>query len=81
MSELQYIFNKNRLSDDVPAQSDSIPLINYYFTLCICFTLCSMAWFSYMNHLKEIKFLPERLHSFILKYLSQNENYEKSIYF
>ena len=49
---LAFAVFKLRLSDDVPAQSDSIPLINIYFTLCISFSLASMIWFSiYENYL------------------------------
>ena len=43
---LSFAVFKLRLSDDVPVQSDSIPLINVYFTLCISFSLASMVWFS-----------------------------------
>jgi hypothetical protein len=40
---------KLRLSDDVPVQSDSIPLINIYFTTCMAFSLSAMFWFSIVN--------------------------------
>ena len=49
---------KLRLSDDVPVQSDSVPLINIYFTLCMMTALCAMLWFSLMNILRENKKLP-----------------------
>ena len=45
----------------VPEQSDSIPLINVYFTICITFSLCSMIWFSIINFLKERKSLPNSI--------------------
>jgi len=50
---LAFAVFKLRLSDDVPAQSDSIPLINIYFTLCISFSLASMIWFSIIEYLKD----------------------------
>ena len=49
---LSFAVFKLRLSDDVPVQSDSIPLINVYFTLCISFSLASMIWFSVLNLIK-----------------------------
>ncbi len=52
---------KLRLSDDVPVQSDSIPLINIYFTGCMSFSLSAMIWFSIMNILKENKVVPKWL--------------------
>jgi nicotinic acetylcholine receptor, invertebrate len=42
---------KLRLSDDVPVQSDSVPLINIYFTVCMSFSLAAMIWFSLRNYL------------------------------
>jgi len=50
-------------------QSDSIPLINVYFTLCTSFSLFSMIWFSIVNHLRERKQLPICLRYLILKYV------------
>jgi len=49
---------KLRLSDDVPVQADSVPLINIYFTLCMSFSLTAMVWFSIMNLLRERKKVP-----------------------
>lgn len=49
---------KKRLSDDVPVQSDSVPLVNIYFTLCMSFSLIAMIWFSYMNLLRLRKRVP-----------------------
>ncbi len=55
-----HLTKKNsRLSDDVPVQSDSIPLINIYFTVCMGFSLSAMIWFSIMNMLKENKKVPK----------------------
>lgn len=59
---------KLRLSDDVPVQSDSIPLINIYFTGCMSFSLSAMIWFSLMNIYKEKKQVPKKLRNFILNY-------------
>ncbi len=58
-----------RLSDDVPVQSDSIPLINIYFTLCMSFSLSAMIWFSLMNIYKEEKKIPRLVRIVVLKYL------------
>ncbi len=49
----------------MPVQSDSIPLFNVYFTLCIIFSLCSLFWFSLANNLRERKNLPKCLYMFI----------------
>ena len=64
---LSFAVFKLRLSDDVPVQSDSIPLINVYFTLCISFSLASMVWFSVLNLIKEEKCLNKTLRIFIIK--------------
>ena len=67
---LSFAVFKLRLSDDVPVQSDSIPLINVYFTLCISFSLASMVWFSFLDYMKERKKpLAKWLRVFVLKYL------------
>jgi hypothetical protein len=58
---------KLRLSDDVPVQSDSVPLINIYFTLCMTTSLIAMIWFSFMNILKENKKVP-----FLIRFLVVN---------
>ncbi|CAF0711272.1 unnamed protein product [Brachionus calyciflorus] len=66
---LSFSVFKLRLSDDVPVQSDSVPLINVYFTLCMTFSLTAMIWFSIVNLLKEKKHLPEFCRIFVIKYL------------
>ena len=67
---LSFAVFKLRLSDDVPAQSDSIPLINIYFTLCISFSLASMIWFSSFEYLTDrTKPLSKKTRNFILNYL------------
>ena len=67
---LSFAVFKLRLSDDVPAQSDSIPLINIYFTLCISFSLASMIWFSTFEYLTDrTKPLSKKTRNFILNYL------------
>lgn len=60
---------KLRLSDDVPVQSDSIPLINIYFTLCMSFSLTAMIWFSIINKLKEFKHVPKFLRFIVINYI------------
>ncbi|RNA21549.1 neuronal acetylcholine receptor subunit alpha-10-like [Brachionus plicatilis] len=66
---LSFSVFKLRLSDDVPVQSDSIPLINIYFTLCMTFSLTAMVWFSIVNLLKERKKVPDFCKMLVLKYL------------
>lgn len=66
---LTFAVFKLRLSDDVPVQSDSIPLINIYFTLCISFSLTSMIWFSILNNIRERKKISKKLINFILNYI------------
>lgn len=50
---LSFSVFKLRLSDDVPAQSDAIPLINIYFVGCMAFALSAMVWFFLMHCLRE----------------------------
>ena len=42
----------NRLSEQVPVTSDSIPLISVYYIICFFFSLTSMVWFAFLNNLK-----------------------------
>jgi hypothetical protein len=42
----------NRLSEQVPVSSDSIPLISVYYIVCFFFSLTSMVWFAFLNNLK-----------------------------
>jgi len=53
----------------VPPQSDCIPLINIYFSLCIVFSLVSMVWFSIVNILIEEEKLPKLLEGISIYYL------------
>ena len=57
----------NRLSDDVPSQSDSIPLFNVYFTGCMVFSLCSIIWFNQLNIYSTKKELSKVCRCFILQ--------------
>jgi nicotinic acetylcholine receptor len=76
---LAFAVFKLRLSDDVPVQSDSIPLINYYFTICITFSLSSMIWFSIVNSFREKKKLPKLIKYFIIKYVNLFYSQDKEI--
>jgi hypothetical protein len=60
---------KLRLSDDVPVQSDSVPLVNIYFTICMSFSLAAMIWFSCVNLLKENKRVPKIIRTLVLNYI------------
>jgi len=67
---LTFAVFKLRLSDDVPSQSDTIPLINIYYFVCMSFSLASMIWFSMVNYLKQRdKPLTKMSRYIILKYL------------
>jgi len=66
---LSFAVFKLRLSDDVPVQSESIPLINVYFILCILYSLSSMVWFSLLNNLKEQKPLSNFFRQFLIQYV------------
>lgn len=66
---LSFSVFKLRLSDDVPVQSDSIPLINVYFTLCMSFALSAMIWFSLRNILVENKHIPNWIRYLIFNYI------------
>ena len=66
---LSFSVFKLRLSDDVPVQSDSIPLINIYFTLCMTFSLTAMIWFSIMNLMRENKRVPKCIRYLVLNYI------------
>ncbi len=60
---------KLRLSDDVPVQSDNIPLINIYFTMCMTFSLSAMVWFSIMNRCREKNRVPKFVRFIVLNYI------------
>lgn len=67
------MFNKIilfRQNEDVPSQSDVLPLINVYFHLCMLFSLSAMIWFSIINKLKEKKYLPKKLQYLIVYFFS-----------
>jgi hypothetical protein len=66
---LSFSVFKLRLSDDVPVQSDSIPLINVYFTLCMSTSLTAMIWFSLKNILKENKQVPSVVRYIVTNYI------------
>ena len=53
----------------MPVQSDTIPLINVYFTLCMGFSLSAMIWFSVMNLLREHKKVPKFFRFIVLNYI------------
>jgi hypothetical protein len=72
---LSFAVFKLRLSEDVPVQSDSIPLINVYFSLCIFFSLLSMIWFSAYNYMKDSKLIfGAKIRSLILKRINLTNN-------
>lgn len=56
-----------RLNDDVPSQSDTMPLFNIYFLGCMFFSLFAMIWFFLMNILNEEKELSNCLRCSVLK--------------
>lgn len=58
-----------RLNDDVPSQSDTMPLFNIYFLGCMFFSLFAMIWFFLMNILNEEKELSNCLRFFVTKVL------------
>ena len=62
---LAFSVYKLRLSDDVPVQSDIIPLINIYFISCMFFSLSAMVWFSLKNIMIENQKCPTKLKYFV----------------
>ena len=64
------IFSKLRLSNDVPAQSDYVPLVHIYFTLCMAFSLTTLIWFSILNKLKAMKNISDCYRRIPILYLS-----------
>ena len=60
---------KLRLSDDVPVQSDNIPLINIYFTVCMTFSLSAMIWFSIINRFREKNQVPKYIRFIVVNYI------------
>jgi hypothetical protein len=60
---------KLRLSDDVPVQSDNIPLINIYFTMCMIFSLSAMIWFSIINGFREKNQVPKYMRFIVVNYI------------
>lgn len=63
------VYWKQRLSDDVPVQADTVPLVNIYFTLCMSFSLNAMIWFSYINLLRERKRVPKFCRYLVVHYI------------
>jgi hypothetical protein len=66
---LTFAVFKLRLNDDVPVQSDYIPLISLYFTLCMCMSMCAMIWFSIKQILTESSQLPNVVRVFVTFFL------------
>ena len=73
---LSFSVFKLRLSDDVPVQSDYIPLINIYFTLCMSISLFAMIWFSIIQILKDRPRVPYLVRIFVTFFLSWAINKE-----
>ena len=55
-----------RVSNDIPIQSEYLPLITLYFVLSLLFTFISFAWFVYLEYLKSQKYLPAFTINFFL---------------
>lgn len=55
-----------RLNDNLPTQSDSLPVLSTYFIICMVFTIMGMIWFSTLNKMKEKKLLPTPIKYFIV---------------
>ena len=54
----------------MPAQSDSVPLVNIYFMMCMAFSLSAMIWFSMINKLREMKVTSIKCRKITILYLS-----------
>jgi hypothetical protein len=52
---LTFAVLKLKLSDDVPAQSDYIPLFNIYYIGCMFVSLLSLLWFTIVSHYRANK--------------------------
>ncbi|KAI3383101.1 hypothetical protein SNEBB_006676 [Seison nebaliae] len=68
---LAYAVSSLRMAEEVPAQSESVPLISIYLTLCMGFSLVAMIWFSIMNKLREMKRLPACLQTLVLHHFAR----------
>ena len=55
-----------RVSNDIPIQSEYLPLITLYFVLSLFYTFISFAWFVYLEYLKSQKYLPAFTINFFL---------------
>ena len=66
---LSFLVLELRLNDDVPTQSDSVPLINVYFTLCMSFALSTLVWISLRHKLIEDDYVPSWIRFIVINYL------------
>ncbi|KAI3389620.1 hypothetical protein SNEBB_001334 [Seison nebaliae] len=55
-----------RLADDVPEQSETVPLINLHLTFCMGFTLAAMSWFACVQYMRDSQYIPPLLKRTIL---------------
>ena len=53
-----------RVSNDIPIQSEYLPLITLYFVLSLFYTFISFAWFVFLEHLRSQK----KLSAFTIKF-------------
>lgn len=68
---LSYSVLSLRISEEVPVQSESIPLLSIYFTACMGFSLLVILWFTILNRLKRKVNLPKFIAYFIIFYLAK----------
>ena len=68
------------MSDDVPSQSDSIPLFNIYFIGCMLISLLALLWFNTLNNLRNHANnlrIPRFIVTRVICYLMCRKNYKK----
>jgi hypothetical protein len=60
-----------RFSNDIPVQSETVPLLSVYFLACMIYSLCGMIWFAAYNNLKDEISLPETIQKILVKYIAR----------
>ena len=70
LSFKQFLFLFFRLNDNIPVQSQSIPVMSIYFITCMVFTILGMIWFAALYKIKEKKMLPMFMKFFVVYVLA-----------
>jgi hypothetical protein len=67
-----------RFSNDIPVQSETVPLLSVYFLACMIYSLCGMIWFAAYNNLKDTASLPDKLEYLLIYYIAKIVSIKKT---